>query len=431
MRDLLITFIVALGCFYSFKKPYIGILLWSWLSYMNPHRLAYGFAYNMPYAYITAITLLIGATFSRQTQKLPINAITLIWMFFIAYMGLTTIFAFFPDAAWEQYFRIVKIQLMVFLTMKLITDLNKLNQLLWVIAASIGYYSIKGGIFTLTSGGGHRVWGPADSFIEGNNELAVATLMIIPLLGYLYQITRNIWLKRGLLGAMPLSFVASMGTQSRGALIAFGAVVVFFWIKSKQKVGVGIALAILSIGVIAFMPESWHQRMNTIENYQEDSSAMGRINAWTYALNAANDNFLGVGLDSWSPVTFALYAPNPNDVHAAHSIYFSVLADHGWVGLILFLIIYLLTWRKLSRFIKNSHQQLELESLNLLARMVQVSLIAYLVGGAFLSLSYFDLPWHLVSIVVLIEKLSNTDSNSKRSLNRDLLDNKRLSSLLR
>jgi probable O-glycosylation ligase (exosortase A-associated) len=142
--------------------------------------------------------------------------------------------------------------------------------------------------------------------------------------------------------------------------------------------------------------------MDTIGAYQQDGSAMGRINAWHYAYNAANDNLLGMGFDSWSPQTFALYAPNPTDVHAAHSIYFSVLGDHGWIGLILYLMIYFLAWIKLANIVKISTKNEELSKYNFLAKMLQVSLIAYFIGGAFLSLSYFDLPWHIVSFVVLI-----------------------------
>ena len=46
--------------------------------------------------------------------------------------------------------------------------------------------------------------------------------------------------------------------------------------------------------------------------------------------------------------------------------------------------------------------------------MMQISFIAYLVGGAFLSLSYFDLPWHFVSFVVLLNKFiedTNVENN--------------------
>lgn len=407
MRDLVITLIVVTGCFYTLKKPYIGVLLWSWLSYMNPHRLAYGFAYDMPFAQITALVLLGSMLFSKETKKPPINSLTILWIVFVFFMGLTTLFAFNVEAATIYYVRIIKIQLIVFITMMLINDMNKLNQLIWVIVLSIGYYTVKGGLFTLLTGGSFIVWGPAASMIEGNNELAVASLMIIPLMAYLYKIQKKSWIKKGLLAAMPLNFVAAIGTQSRGALIAFAAVALFFWMKSDKKIPIGAGLLILCIGILAFMPESWYQRMNTIETYQQDASAMGRLNAWQYAFNAANHNLLGMGLNSWSPEAFALYAPNPLDVHAAHSIYFSVLGDHGWIGLFMFLLILHLTWKKLKAVIKNTTNKIEYKEVNILAKMLQVSFIAYFTGGAFLSLSYFDLPWHLASFVVLLKSFTS------------------------
>ncbi len=422
MRDIAVTLIVLAGCFYTLKRPYIGVLLWSWLSYMNPHRLTYGFAYEMPFAQITAIVLLGSMLISKETQKPPINGLTIIWVIFVLFMGLTTLFAFHIEEAKEFYIRIIKIQLIVFITMMLITDIKKLNQLIWVIVLSIGYFSVKGGLFTLLTGGSFIVWGPPSSMIEGNNELAIASLMTIPLMAYLYKTHQNSWIKKGLLFAMPLNFVAAIGTQSRGALIAFAAVSMFFWAKSEKKIIIGAGLIILSIGIFAFMPESWHKRMNTIETYQEDASAMGRLNAWEYAYNAANHNLLGVGLNSWSPETFALYAPNPLDVHAAHSIYFSVLADHGWIGLFMFLLIFYLTWKKLKSLIKNTVDKIEYKEINFLAKMLQVSFIAYFTGGAFLSLSYFDLPWHLVSFVILLESfISHKIVPEPKSKNSPLL----------
>ena len=162
-------------------------------------------------------------------------------------------------------------------------------------------------------------------------------------------------------------------------------------------------MAVLTLAILAFMPASWYSRMETIKTYDEDASAMGRLNAWEYAYNAANDNLLGMGYESWTPITFSLYAPNPTDVHAAHSIYFSVLGDHGWIGLLLFLLILTLSWKKLKKVIKETENNKQLEDINFLTKMIQVSFIAYLVGGAFLSLSYFDLPWHLIAFVIIIE----------------------------
>lgn len=405
MRDLLVTVIVFIGCIYTLKRPYIGVLLWSWLSYMNPHRLAYGFAYNMPFAQITALTLLVSMFLSKDTRKLPINSITIIWLLFVPFMGLTTIFAFFPENALPDYIRTLKIQLIVFLTMMLITDMEKLKQLLWVIVLSIGYFSVKGGLFALMTAGSYRIWGPSESFISDNNSLAVAVLMAIPLMIYLYQTATKKWIKYGLLAASILSLFTIIGSQSRGAFLAIAAVGLSYWFKSEHKIITGIIIAMISIGLLAFAPDSWHKRMNTIETYEEDASSMGRLNAWEYAFNVANDNLLGAGQNSWGPVTFAMYAPNPLDIHAAHSIYFSVLADHGWIGLFMFLLIFYLSWKSLKNLIKTTADKPNLNEIYLLSKMLQVSFMAYFVGGAFLSLSYFDLPWHLVSFVVILNRM--------------------------
>lgn len=402
MRDIFVTLLCIVGWGYTLKRPYLGVLLWSWLSYMNPHRLCYGFALDAPLAHITAILLMGSMLLSKETKSFPLNGITFLWIVFILFMGVTTYFAYFPTEAAYQYKQVIKIQLIVFLTMMLITDMDKLNKLIWVIVLSIGFYSVKGGLFTLMTGGSFTVWGPGGSYIEDNNGLAVAVLMIIPLMVYLYQTNNKKWIKQGLLIAIVFSLFTVVGSQSRGAFLAISTVGLFYWTKSQSKVLTGAFIAILAFSILTFMPESWWIRMESILHPGDDGSAMGRVNAWKYAYNAANDNVLGMGFESWSKETFANYAPNPLDVHAAHSIYFSILADHGWIGLSLYLLIYFLTWRKLTKIIKQTAKHEDLKQMNRLAKMLQVGFLAYFTGGAFLSLSYFDLPWHLVSFVIIL-----------------------------
>jgi putative inorganic carbon (HCO3(-)) transporter len=413
MRDILIIVLVLFGCVYTFKKPYFGVLVWSWLGYMNPHRLAYGVAYDMPLSQVVAIILVISIIFSRNKITIPINKITILWILFILLMGVTTIFAYFPENAKIQFLKVVKIQLILFFTMMLIDDMEKLRQLLWVITLSIGFYSIKGGIFTIASGGGFKVWGPPGSFIEDNNGLAVAVLMVIPMMVYFLKTTDKWWIKCSLYFSIITSLFTVLGSQSRGALLAIVSVAAFFWFKSRQKIFSGFIIIISAFSLLAFMPESWYKRMDTIQTYEEDGSAMGRINAWEYAFNAANDNFFGMGFESWTYSAFLLYAPNPNDVHAAHSIYFTVLGDHGWGGLTLFILIFLFAWKALVNIIIITDNNNDPYKINFLSKMIQVSFIAYFVGGAFLSLSYFDLPWHIVSLVVILNKIVSNDSSRK------------------
>lgn len=404
MRDIIVALIVFGSIPFIFKRPYIGILMWAWLSYMNPHRLAWGFAYDMPFAQIIALVLFAAILFNRnEVQKIPIDGTVRIWLIFIIWMGITTLFAIYSDFAQYSFIKVIKIQLLTFITMMLITNLDRINKLIWVIVISIGYYSVKGGVFTILTGGAHKVWGPAKSYIEENNSLALASLMIVPLLVYLYHREKNKWIKYLLSGAALLTLISAIGSQSRGALLGFIAVLFFFWLKTRGKIITGVGICILVVIGFNFMPNSWHERMSTIQNYEEDASAMGRINAWKYSISIANSRIVGGGFDSYSDSTYALYSPTYVKPQAAHSIYFSVLADHGWPGLILFLMVLFMTWTSLSCVIRTCRHEEGMNEQYALANALKVSFVAYLTGGAFLSLSYFDLPWHMIAISLLLK----------------------------
>ena len=163
MRDILLALIVFGSLPIIVARPYVGVLVWAWLGYMNPHRLSWGFAYDFPFAYIVAIVTLISVFLSKEPKRLPMTGLIAIWILFIAWMGVTTVFAFYPEDAWVQYEKVLKIQLMTFATILLITNRERLRMLLWVIALSLAYFGIKGGIFTIINGGEYRVWGPPDT----------------------------------------------------------------------------------------------------------------------------------------------------------------------------------------------------------------------------------------------------------------------------
>lgn len=404
MRDILVTVLILGSLPFILRRPYIGILVWAWVSYMNPHRLTWGFAYDLPFAQIVAITLFASLIFNKEKMSVPVDGLMFIWLAFIGWMGVTSIFAINELWAMPEYIDVVKIQILTFITVMLMNDKRRVDLLVWAIALSIGFYSIKGGIFTLLSGGAGRVYGPMQSFIRENNALALATLVMTPFLFYLHHIAPKIWVKHGLKAAIFFSLLSAVGSQSRGALVAMLAVGAYFWWQSKSKAISLVAIVLLGSLAFAFMPAKWHERMGTIQNYQEDPSAMARINAWNYSLNVANRRFTGAGFNSFNKTNFARYGVQVDKAFVAHSIYFGVLADHGWIGLGMFMSILALTWRNLTRVIRRTNGVPELTDANFLARMLKVSLIAFMAGGAFLSLSYFDLPWHIVAIAFLLTK---------------------------
>ncbi|MDH5593758.1 MAG: putative O-glycosylation ligase, exosortase A system-associated, partial [Gammaproteobacteria bacterium] len=396
--------------------PHYGVLIWSWISYMAPHRLTYGFAYSFPFAAVTAGITLISLVFSKEKIKVPVTAITAVWILFVLWTSITTFVAMVPEHAVFEWERSIKIQFMVGVTLLLINNKEKLNQLVWIIVISIGFYGVKGGIFTLLTGGSWMVWGPQGTFIEGNNELALAMIMILPLLRYLQLQTENKWIKRGLIIAMGLCALSILASYSRGAFIAASAITLFLWLKSRKRVVLGVAMVFVILASLLFLPKGWFDRMETIKTYEEDASAMGRINAWWFAYNIANERpIIGGGFHVFNRELFLAYAPEPEKFHDAHSIYFEVLGEHGYVGLILFLLLYYLVLRNAKWILKNTKDKENLLWARDLASMVQVGLIGYAVGGAFLGLAYFDLPYHFMAIIVILRTIVQKENSYEDS----------------
>jgi probable O-glycosylation ligase (exosortase A-associated) len=111
---------------------------------------------------------------------------------------------------------------------------------------------------------------------------------------------------------------------------------------------------------------------------------------------------VGAGFDLANPLMFNLYSVVPDQgVFAPHSIYFQALGEHGFVGLALFLALGITVWRRSGELAVECAGRPDLEWIVLLMRMTQVSLLAFAVGGAFLGLLHYDLPYYLAAIVVL------------------------------
>lgn len=403
MRDIALVLVFAWALIQVFRQVHHGVYLWTWFSLMNPHKLAWGFATTFPFATIIALATFVSLFINKAPKQKVWHPETVTILLLTLWVTLTTfVFAFYPDNAIREWERFVKIQLFIFLTILLITDKKKLNGLVWVMALSIGFFGFKGGVFTVLTGGGARVWGPEGSFIGGNNELALALLMTVPMLRYLFLQESRVWIKRALLVGILLCMISIVGTQSRGALLGIIAIGVFLAMKSRNKVGISVVLLISAITIAALMPDSWWERMNTIRTYQEDASAMSRLNAWGLAWNVATDTIVGGGANLTSVQTYRIYAPFPFDKpYDFHSIYFEILGEQGFPGLFLFLLLGWLFWRRCSRLVKQYRSDSERRWAADLGAMLQVSFIGYAVSGAFLGLAYFDYYYTLIATAVI------------------------------
>jgi len=405
MRDIALALLIFGTLPYILARPYVGLLVWSWIGYMNPHRLCYGFAISFPWVQLVAIVTLLSFLFSKERKSVPWSSTSFLLAAFLLWTGLTTVFAVVPDSAWAAWLEFAKILAMVFITLALVNTRERMHWLVWTIAVSLGYYGFRGGIFTIIGGGANHVVGPPGSFITDNNALALALCMTLPLMRYLQLHSTRKFVRLGLVAGMLLTGVAVLGTYSRGGLIALAVVCMVLFMKSRGRLAVMIIFIALASTAYHFMPPEWSQRMGTLKDAQQTSSGETRIESYKFAANLAlHQPVFGGGLNVYqSKSTWERYAPEGSDSRAIHSIYFRVLGEQGFPGLILFLSLLWVSWRNCSRVRKRTRAVPEMRWAFDLASMLQVSLVAFMTAGALLPMTYFDLAYQLMALCAILE----------------------------
>lgn len=412
MRDIVLVVAIFGSIPFIFGRAYLGILEWTWLAYFNPHKLMFSFAKHLPFSQaVGAATLAAWILNRKEPKRLPMCGATVIWLVFILWMVLTTAFAVQSDDAATELVKVLKIQAFALLTVIMTHTWQRVRALVWCIVLSLGYYSTKGGVWVILHGGaGSYVFGPEGTFIEGNNELALAVLMIIPLMYFLFSTEHKRWVRRGLILAIVLSAFSVAGSFSRGAVVAALAMGLFLVWRARSRLRVGVAVLAIGIAVTAFMPQDWFDRIHTIKTYQDDSSALKRLNTWQFAWNFVQDNpVVGGGFEMFlSRQAYVRYAPRSDEgwINAdGHSNYMKVLAEHGFPGLTLFIALFAAAWLRASKVISQCRDfdvGTEQGHAGLLARMLQASLVAYAAGGLFLGLCYFDLPYNIAGLCIAL-----------------------------
>ncbi|MCW8084802.1 putative O-glycosylation ligase, exosortase A system-associated [Sabulicella glaciei] len=401
MRDIVFFGICAPWLVLATISPFAGILIWSWISFMNPHQLVWGFARTPPWAMLAFMATVVGCVLAGEPKRAALNSVTVLLLAFLAWITLTSMIALAPPSAvWPMWDRVMKVILGLLLTAALLTSRDRIHAMVWMMVLSLGYFGVRGGIFTLVTGGGHIVLGPEQTMIADRNHLAVGMLISIPLMNWLRLHSKYRLIRIGLIAAMGLTLVAVLGSQSRGALLALIATGGVLWLRSRGKVVSGIAIVAAVAGAIAFMPQTWVSRMETMQNYEEDASATGRILIWMSAYEMARERPLTGGgfravyqqeiVDRLTPGVAA---------RATHSIWFEVLGEHGWVGFGIWFALLLAGIWQTFRLAALARGQPKLRWAWDLARMSQVSIVAYMAGGTFLSLSYWDYFWTLLVVV--------------------------------
>lgn len=425
MRDPLFFFVFIILLYYVLKKPFIGVSIWLWISLMYPKGWLYGFAQGIRYNLIVAAITIVTYIFMKNKPHTPRNSLTVLVFLFLFWTLITSFFNIgLSEIVWADWIELVKIVALFFCTCLIIRSDNHINTVVWVIALSVGFYACVEGLKYIVSGGGHVLAGMAGHELGDRNDLAAAINMCIPFIVYLLVITKEKIVRISIILMLVLCVVSVLGSNSRGGFVGITVLGIYFWFKSTNKLLYLIVVPSLFLFGIEYMPESWHQRMATIEHAGEDGSFLGRIMAWKQAVLIALSNFTGGGFKAGQlNYNWFLYYPQfefnwlidtsaveITEAKAAHSIYFQVLGDHGFLGLFIFLMILGTTFTKLRKMLKHFQLNDPTNPIGRLAAMLQLSLVTYMVAGAAVSLAYFDLLYMLFALTYVIEQRVNNQS---------------------
>lgn len=403
MRDLALLAILLGYASLALYRPWLGLLGLAVLGFMHPQGYATGFAQTLPvYLALFSVTSLgFIAHYLRRRPKILLRwdwrllGFVVLW----AWFAYTTNTAIAPSLAWPKFFLVLNILPPLALLLLLLDSREKIHYLLIVLALSVLLVAMKGGYWAIITGFNDRVYGPPGSQFHDNNEFAVAIAMVIPLLVSWWREARDRGLRMVILAGIVLAYGAALASWSRGGLLTLATTSLLLILLGKHKwLSLPLLLLVLA-GFFAQLPDTWFKRMNSVTTYQQEQSATNRLEAWRVGLDYTvhNHPVEGSGFNAWPVLT---------DVKGGgidwHNAYVKMAVEHGFTGLALWSALLIGTIVRLAWL---SHQaRLRGDPwLHHHSAMLGVSLFTYCVGGITLGITYWELPYWLITIAICLE----------------------------
>lgn len=420
MRDLMFAMAMLLAIPLAIARPINAYYLWGWTAVLIPTSYFYGFMANARLNFVFAVLTLTLVALGRVKWKdYQSNRVTWLYLLFLAHATMAFLLGYEgnPDNA-RYYEFLAKIMVFCLLMPLFINSRLRMHVMLLVIVLGLGLHGVLEGLKTVASGGAHNMQGPAGTMISDRNHLSTALALVLPIIYYLHFYSANRLIRAGMLVAFALVALAIMGGGSRGGFLALAIVGVWLFMTSRHRLRTLMFVGVLGVALYYFGADLWTARLSTIQEANEDASFMGRVIAWKVSSAIALSHpIFGAGFHAvqvneiwdvfkYSPGFFGfLDLPVPTfSAKAAHSIYFEVLGDMGFIGFFLFLAILLQSIH--SRFaIKRMVNQLggtRYLWARDLADMLMLSVIAYMAGGAGVSLGYFEVIYMVIMLMELL-----------------------------
>jgi putative inorganic carbon (hco3(-)) transporter len=243
--------------------------------------------------------------------------------------------------------------------------------------------------FLIGAGAGGRL--TSFGLLADPNDISAVMMIIVPFSLFQGLRPRESMLSRAIAGfSILLTILLLILAKSRGALLsALVMVAVVMLLRSRRK---GIAMAVAGVALALFVPISASFNRSASDLSESSES---RLEYWKTATRMAlHHPFFGVGFGGY-PLRFEQYTSQFIEFgnRTAHSSWFLVLGETGWVGLVLFLVFYGYAVRAAWSIREERPEYI-------------VSLLGYGTAMSFLSHSYMIYPYLLVALTLVAARLS-------------------------
>jgi probable O-glycosylation ligase (exosortase A-associated) len=407
LRLLFVLVIVLAGIYYSLQGAFYILLFYLWNAYFRPEEWVWSSV-----LYQLRLSLAIGSMLALasipslgQFRLSPETGLILLFLaqstvswLVSAYMALTT----------DYYVEFLKVIIITLLITVLVGDTKRFRLTLLVIAFSLGLEAAKQGWAQLVLNPG----APNNNtqvVLGDNNGVAMGMMMLVPVFMALAQTASTRWeryLHRFFLVGV---LYRGISTYSRGGFLAAGTIGLITLLRSKHKIRGLIIVAVLSTVIATAMPQRFWDRMDTItaEGDERDASAQSRLYFWQLATQMAHDHpATGVGFNAFR-FAFASYDQSGGsygEIRAVHSVWFGVVSDLGYPGLVIFVTLIGMVLLRYWRIRRQAHAR-GLTEIGIYATNLQTSILAFVVGGTFLSAHYLELIWHFFGLSIALTRV--------------------------
>jgi putative inorganic carbon (hco3(-)) transporter len=417
IRTLLVAVAMIVGWGFALQSVLYAACLYLWIAYFRPESWAWSDIFaTLNLSYLAGAYLVVRTLISGVPLRLGLRG----WLLVLFLVQALIATSLGPDSAYSfGYLReFAKVILISVVLMNVVRTSSDLRLVLIVIAVSLGFEAVKQGWAQLILNPGARN-GNGVPFLGDNNLVAVGMAMLIPIIAALAE-TSSGWRKRAWQFASIGVFYRALSTYSRGGFLSLGAVSgILFW-RSPHKLKTILAIAVVALLVLPVLPGQFWDRMSTITAPSEDgdNSSESRLHFWQVAVAMATDRpLVGVGHSGYPRAynkydwTEGKYGAN----RAVHSAWFGVLAELGYPGLLLFVAIIgssFLACRRVRRAAARGEVPAEMAPY---AIALESALVAFVVGGSFVSFQYNEMLWHFFALSVALERVAVAEAAVSRA----------------